>query len=215
MSMSQPGNSPQLSVSESLPEKINFADICARGVNQIVCCTPHFKKSTVVHNQLENKYVLYVVIVTTAGTPWRVLQSCQVELVEFLESFPWSPKADAIQWGGGSSRISLWSPKTDAIWWGGVVAGIFRYLQLRNQMFTPHSWVETHIFFTYTPKIRISCWKIKYHSNWPNSVRFCNISVRPGDQEWFLETHGNSVRLGRSGFVEMTRESWLPSGIQK
>ena len=29
------------------------------------------------------------------------LQSCQVELVEFLESFPLSPEADAIQWGGG------------------------------------------------------------------------------------------------------------------
>ena len=60
----------QLSVSESLPEKVNFTDLCARGLKQIVCCTPHFKKSTVVHNQLENNYVLYVVIVTTAGTPW-------------------------------------------------------------------------------------------------------------------------------------------------
>ena len=29
--------------------------------------------------------------------------------------FPWSPKADAIQWGGGSSRIFPWSPKADAI----------------------------------------------------------------------------------------------------
>ena len=43
--MSQPGNSPQLSVSESLPEKVNFTDLCARGLKQIiVCCTPHFKK---------------------------------------------------------------------------------------------------------------------------------------------------------------------------
>ena len=33
--------------------------------------------------------------------------------------FPWSPKADAIQWGGGSSRIFPWSPKADAIQWGG------------------------------------------------------------------------------------------------
>ena len=28
------------------------------------------------------------------------MQGCQVELVEFLESFPRSPEADAIQWGG-------------------------------------------------------------------------------------------------------------------
>ena len=51
---------------------------------------------------------------------------------------------------------------------GGVVAGIFRR--------------DTH-FFLDTPKIRISCWKIKDHSNCPNSVRFFYISVRPGDQE--------------------------------
>ena len=29
-------------------------------------------------------------------------------------------------------------------------------------------------------------------------MRFCDISVRPGDRAPFLETHGNSVRLGRS-----------------
>ena len=68
--MSQPSNSPQLSVSESLHEKVNLTDLCARGLKQIVCCYPHFKKSTVLHNQLDNNYVLYVVIVTTAGTPW-------------------------------------------------------------------------------------------------------------------------------------------------
>ena len=57
---------------------------------------------------------------------------------------------------------------------GGVVVGIFRYLQLRNQIFTPHSVIfvgrDTH-------------WKIKDHSNCPNSVRFFYISVRPGNQE--------------------------------
>ena len=45
--MSQPGNSPQLSVSESLLylKKSIFTDLCARGLKQIiVCCTPHFKK---------------------------------------------------------------------------------------------------------------------------------------------------------------------------
>ena len=30
-------------------------------------------------------------------------------------------------------------------------------------------------------------------------MRFYNISVRPGDHAPFLETHGNSVSLGRSG----------------
>ena len=29
---------------------------------------------------------------------------------------------------------------------------------------------------------------------------FFYISVRPGDQEWFQETHGNSVRVGRSAW---------------
>ena len=29
-------------------------------------------------------------------------------------------------------------------------------------------------------------------------MRFCNISVRPGDHAPFLETQGHSVRLGRS-----------------
>ena len=38
-------------------------------------------------------------------TSESLTQSCQVELVGFLESFPWSPEADAIQWGGGSSII--------------------------------------------------------------------------------------------------------------
>ena len=48
------------------------------------------------------------------------MQSCQVELVEFLESFPWSPEADAIQWGGGgSSRICPCSPDADARFGGG------------------------------------------------------------------------------------------------
>ena len=44
----------------------------------------------------------------------------------------------------------------------------------------------------------IFCGKIEDQSNSLNSVRFCNISVRTGDHAPFLETHGNSVRLGRS-----------------
>ena len=33
-------------------------------------------------------------------------------------------------------------------------------------------------------------------------MRFCNFTVRPGDHAPFLETHGNSVRLGRSVVLE-------------
>ena len=51
----------------------------------------------------------------------RNLQSCQVEVVEFFESFPWSPEADAIRWGGVVAAIFPWSPLA------------------RSQFFTPHS----------------------------------------------------------------------------
>ena len=47
----------------------------------------------------------------------------------------------------------------------------------------------------FTPKACFFCRKIQDLSN---SVRFCNISVRPGDHAPFLETHGHSVRLGMS-----------------
>ena len=43
--------------------------------------------------------------------------------------------------------------------------------------------------------------KIEGQSNSLNSVRFCNISLKPGDHARFLETHGNSMRLGRSGNI--------------
>ena len=42
------------------------------------------------------------------------VQSCQVELVEFLESFPWSPNPSQIS-GGGSSRNFPWSPNPSQI----------------------------------------------------------------------------------------------------
>ena len=40
---------------------------------------------------------------------------------------------------------------------------------------------------------------VNFPQNSLNSVRFFNISARPGDHAPFLETHGNSVILGRSG----------------
>ena len=96
-------------------------------------------------------------------------------------------------------------------WGGGVVAEFFRDLQLRNQMFTPHSVIfvgrDTHLN---TTKIRISCAEnnltIKFPQNSLNSVSFFNISVRPGDHAPFLETHGNSVRLGTSVNVEINKQ---------
>ena len=58
-------------------------------------------------------------------------QSCQVEVVEFLESFPWSPEADAIRWGGSSTNFP-WSPLA------------------RSKLFTPHSVIfvsrDTHFW---------------------------------------------------------------------
>ena len=94
----------------------------------------------------------------------RRVQSCQVELIEFLESFPVSPKVDAIQWGGGgvvAQNCSVFcKSRRDSVGGGGggvvaeflsafsetrphsvggegVVTYIFRYLQLRNHIFTP------------------------------------------------------------------------------
>ena len=45
---------------------------------------------------------------------------------------------DAIQWGGGSSRIFPWSPRVDAIQWGGVVAEFFRGLHTADATHTIH-----------------------------------------------------------------------------
>ena len=67
MSMSQPSNSPQLSVSESLHEKVNFTDLCARGLKQIVCCTPHFKK------------------VQSCIINWKIIMFCMSLLLRLLE----------------------------------------------------------------------------------------------------------------------------------
>ena len=50
----------------------------------------------------------------------------------------------------------------------------------------------------------LCCRKIKDKSNSPYSVRFCNIAVRSGDHAPFLETHGNSVILGRSVGLNVT-----------
>ena len=45
---------------------------------------------------------------------------------------------------------------------------------------------------------RVFCRKITDQPDSLDSVSFCNNSVRPGDHAPFLETNGNSVRLGRS-----------------
>ena len=67
---------------------------------------------------------------------------------------------------------------------GGVLTDIFRYLHLRNHTFYPTSSDirDTHFFVRYG-KNKDFLLKKNNHSNCPNSVRFCDISVRPGDQE--------------------------------
>ena len=88
---------------------------------------------------LEQKYRLMYTTQSVQHEPISDVQSCQVEVVEFLESFQWSTEADAIQWGGVSSRIFPWSPRAYVVQWGGgVVAGFFRDLLLRNQILTRH-----------------------------------------------------------------------------
>ena len=70
-----------------------------------------------------------------------------------------------------------------------VVAGIFRDLQKRNQMFTPHCVIFMGIdtrLGEHDKKIRISCGKIIDQSNSLNSGRFVYNSVRPGDHAPFL-----------------------------
>ena len=73
-------------------------------------------------------------------------QSCQVELVEFLESLisvisrsrrvsVGGGVADIFRWGGGSRNFyfSVVSPKADAIQWEGVVAEFFRDPQMQTR----------------------------------------------------------------------------------
>ena len=112
--------------------------------------------------------------------------------------FPGSQKADAIQWGGGGGGVADFLHSVGR----GVVTQIFCYLQLRNHVFTQHRPIfvgrDTHFFWVRYANNKDFLLKKINHSNSPNPVRFCDISVRPGDQEGFLETHGNSVRLARS-----------------
>ena len=84
-----------------------------------------------------------------------------------------------------------------------VVAGVVSDLHKPNQMFAPH-WVvifmgrDTHLakYDNYFHFLRT---KIN-QSNYLDSGRFFYSSKRPGDHAPFLETPGNSGRLGRSGY---------------
>ena len=90
--------------------------------------------------------------------------------------------------GGGSSRIVPCSPGADHIRWGGV-ARIFSDLHKRNHILWSYSWVETLILQNTT-----NIWI------YLNSGRFVYNSGRPGDHAPFLETPGNSGRLGRFAY---------------
>ena len=63
-------------------------------------------------------------------------------------------------------------------------------------------------------KSMLFCRKIEYQSNSLNSVRLRNISMRPGDHAPCLETHGNSVRLGRSGLAPSFHDRNLLSFLE-
>ena len=80
-----------------------------------------------------------------------MLQSCQVELIEFLQLSLFRSRRDSVGGGGGSSIIFS------------VFSGTRPHsvnLQLRNHIFTPHRVIfmgrDTH-FGLDTPEIRISC----------------------------------------------------------
>ena len=100
--------------------------------------------------------------------------------------------------GGGSSRIFPCSPGADQIFGGG--GGRSRNFQ-RNQMFTPYSVVifigrDTH-FAKYDKRLDF----LRKNNRSIKLPQFREVfynSGRPGDQAPFLETPGNSGRLGRS-----------------
>ena len=127
-------------------------------------------------------------------------QSCQVEHVKFLES--WS-----------TLIITWWRHWTGPIRQVAPSSGLpnTRYRQTssrRNRCSVATrctfqvpvitiSRIQTKIV-SHSHQKHVFCRKIWDQSNSLNSVRCCDISVRPGDRAPFLETHGSSVRLGRS-----------------
>ena len=126
-------------------------------------------------------------------------QSCQVEVVQFLESFPWSPEADAIRWGGGSSRIFQESPKADAIRWGGGGSSNFPWSPLPRSQLLPHirwySWVETHI-------------SDKYGKS-QDLLRKNNLSLKfPQFREFSLQFRETWRSRAISGDSRKFRETW-------
>ena len=97
---------------------------------------------------------------------------------------------DAIQWGGGSTRIVPCSLKADAIQWGGGGGSNrnFKLSSVAKSHFYPivHRVIfvgrDTH-FLLDTAKNKHFLLTTKNHYNCPNSVIFWDISVRPGDHE--------------------------------
>ena len=126
----------------------------------------------------------------------RRVQSCQVEVVEFLESFPWSPEADAIQ----LEHFSVIMPFAYVVQWGGggVVGGFFSVISSCEIIFLPnikwYSWVQTHILLKYDTNshfLREENFAIKFPQFREFSLQFRETwRSRPisGDSRKFRET---------------------------
>ena len=85
--------------------------------------------------------------------------------------------------GGGSARIFPGSPEADAIQWGGGSNRNFPLSSVAESHFYPTSSDIRHTFFVICGKNNDFLLNKNNHSDCPNSVTFCDISVTPGDQE--------------------------------
>ena len=169
-------------------------------------CSNACDQASLIQQCLDSGQYLCIIFMTIRfyrNRMYTVSQSCQVEHVEFLESWSsrlviiiitlwchWAVLVIQVAPSSGLTIGCLCKCNPDAIVIVAPPGADFRSLWSPSLEFTPNtSRIHMKRFF---------CWKIKDQSNSLNSVRFCNISVRPGDHAPLLETHGSSVRLGRS-----------------
>ena len=117
-------------------------------------------------------------------------------------NFPWSPRYDAIQRGvsGGGVVPEFVSHLQEPTWFsvGGGSGMIFSVA--RSHFYPTLSGIRgfRQTFCLNTTKKHISCAETILLSNSLNSGSFLHDSGRPGGRARFLETPGNSGRLGRS-----------------
>ena len=133
-----------------------------------------------------------------------VIRAAKLRLFNFLSLFRDLQKPTRFSGGEGVVAFFLkffQEPTRFSGGGGGGSSRIFSAISCCEILFLHdfkwYSWVETHICLN-TTKIRISSAKINCHSNSLNSGSFLYNSGRPGGHAPFLETTGNSGRLGRS-----------------